>query len=234
MAKRNLQLPAITIESPARRALSILLLAGTLMMNGCGSKKLFSAQFENQKVDDALIPKADVGLFREGPFGGVSVVPAPGIGNAGNWVQIANPSAASWGELDGFFDQQGDGHYLVTMRLFIPNGTSAIIDFDGGGVGDNDFLGVEFPAIGGVLPIPGSTGGGICCFPRDQVFSVAVDLTIGPSSKATLTLLGAAHGSFDVAISPNLNFFARAFGSVHLKTFSGNFFVNDISVIYNP
>jgi hypothetical protein len=222
----------------------VVLITTASTLSGCGSRQIFSAQFDKQPIDDALIPKADVGFFREGPFGGASVVAAPDAGDTAHWVQIV-PSAGpdTWAELDAFFteNQAKDGHYLFTARLFVPSGSRAGINFGFGDITHTEFLELDFPAAGIEMPMPGGSPGspGVCCFPRDQVFTVTVDFTVGPTSKATVTLGGAAHGSFDVPLSGSPNQEPRSnFGSVdfwsdsHSKT--GPFFVNDISVLYSP
>jgi len=214
------------IEWP--RLLLVVLLIATAM-SGCGSREIFSAQFDNQPVGDALIPQADVGNFREGPFGGVSIVPAPDAGDAAHWVKVEPVNG--WGELDGFFSESlpKDGHYLFTARLYVPSGSRAVIGFGG-------FLGLIFPETGIELQIP-RTGGAACCFPRDQVFTLTVDFTVGPTSKATVTLSGAAQGSFEVPLSGSPNDEPRrSFGSVSFlaDSKSGAFFVNDITVLYSP
>lgn len=216
----------------------VVLITTASAMSGCGSRKIFSAQFDKQPVNDALVPQADVGFFREGPFGGVSIVPAPDAGDIANWVEI-QPNAGGWGELDGFFSKSppNDGHYLFSARLYIPSGSRASISFAGGGVSEGGFLNLDFPKIGIELTIPGAGGGAaVCCFPRDQVFTLTVDFTVGPTSKATVSLLGAAQGSFDVPLSGSVNDEPRiSFGSVIFLTDSGGgpFFVNDITVLYS-
>jgi hypothetical protein len=67
---------------------------------------------------------------------------------------------------------------------------------------------------------------------------VAVNLNIGSSSTATITLLGAAHGSVDIALSPAASASARRFAHVNLLTGgrldSEKFLCKSLEVIRRP
>jgi len=217
----------------------MLALAGVLGIGGCASTSeiLLSAQFENQALTDSLTIDHPIGQFRAGDFGTVWVVPGP-AGTTGHWLQLVQwkrlvPPAKVRGVFAAY---RGDGHYLFTMRLVIPNGSAASVSFQSSNAfNPTSFVTVDFPSSGYLF----SQGGGAIVgrFPHDQPFSVAVNLTIGATSSATVTLLGLAHGSAAYAVPPNLNADARNFLAIELDTDTGTagdtFFVNDISMIYN-
>jgi hypothetical protein len=122
------------------------------------------------------------------------------------------------------------------IRLFIPKGMAAFVSFEESGFNPTEFLFLVFPS-GGAFRAPGSDSI-VGSFPHDQAFSVAVNLNVGPTSTAKVTLLGLAHGSVDVAIQPQVSDAARRFSAVKLatdiETARSSFFANDISVIYSP
>jgi hypothetical protein len=92
------------------------------------------------------------GQFRNGDFGRVEVVPAPNpFEDAGRWVQILQfqekaPRTRYRGTFARFF---GDGLYLATFILFIPDGMSAFVSFEElSGLPDPPSLEIEFPRDG--------------------------------------------------------------------------------------
>ena len=74
-------------------------------------------------------------------------------------------------------------------------------------------------------------------FPRDQVFSVAVNFNIGATSTAEVTLLGPAHGSFVTDVPHTITNDEHNFSAIQLTTdvrkAGSTFLANDLSVIYN-
>ena len=217
--------------------LRMLALAGLLSIGGCGSTSeiLLSAQFEHQAQSGTLAIDHPIGQFSSGLFGSVRVVPGP-AGTSGNWLQLTQlmPLVPPTKVRGVFKAYRGDGHYLFTMRLVIPNGSAASVSFQTPDtVNPTSFVTVDFPSSGYLF----SPGGAIVGrFPLDQPFSVAVNLTIGATSSATVTLLGIAHGSATYPVESDLNSSARNFMAIELDTnvrTAGAFFVNDISMIYN-
>jgi len=210
------------------------LLLAALAICGCGSQKLLSAKFDNDPVGDPPEMDQELGRCRTTLFGDVSVEHLEG----GRWVRLTQGQA----ELEppaelrcSCVATRGDGHYLFTMRMFVPTGSSAAVLFQSAGFDPTAFFRIDFPDSG-VLHAPGSTvvAGR---FPRDEIFSIAVNLTIGEVSTVEVTLLGGASGSFIANIEPQLLLDARNFSSIELNTSSrkpgSEFFANDLSVLYN-
>jgi hypothetical protein len=217
-----------------RIAWSAALLLAALMMSGCTSQKLLSADFDNDSVGDPPAIDQEVGRCRTGLFGDVSVENFAD----GRWVRLTQGDAELLPPAElhcSCVAQRRDGHYLFTMRLFIPTGSFASVSFQDAGFDPTTFFEIEFPATG-VLQAPGSTAiAGR--FPRNKTFSLAVNLTIGEISTVEVTLLGAASGSFIANVEPHLVPFARNFKSIELNTRSINpgsmFFANDLVVLYS-
>lgn len=214
-----------------------VLIMSTILMGGCASETLLSAQFNNDALDEPPAIDQEVGQVRTGDFGTVRVAPAPGVGITGHWVQLTQAQEfAPPASLRGIFSaMRGDGNYLVAMRLFIPSQMAAFVLFEESGFNPSSFLSIELPTSG-IFRAPGSDSiAGH--FPHDQAFSIAVNLNIGPSSTATVTLLGPAHGSIDIDIPPQVNTVARLFSVVRLNTDPGiagdTFFANDLSTIFH-
>jgi hypothetical protein len=221
-----------------RAAAGALALAGTLAAGGCAStsETLLSAQFEHQALTDSLTIDHPIGQFSgPGDFGSARVVPGP-AGTSGNWLQLTQaqklaPPARIRGVVAA---QRFDGHYLFTMRIVIPSGSGASVSFQSGAP-PNPTSFVTVPLNTGY--VYSQDGTAIGRYPPDAPFSVAVNLTIGASSSATVTLLGMAHGSVTYTVTPNLSADARNFVAIELdtdpRTARSTFFVNDISMIYN-
>lgn len=222
-------------RTPKRSAPSVLLLS-TLLMSGCGSERLLSAQFNDERVGSAPAFDQEVGKVRTGDFGRVVVAHVPVAGIPGNWVQLTQGEAVPPAKLRCVLAAfRGDGRYMVTMRLFIPSGTSASILFqEANGFDPADFFRLEFHESGQLIRANSFVGR----FPQDQVFSVVLNLTIGPKSTVEVTLLAPAHGSFVSDVPPSANDLARNFFQMQLTTDTrkpgSTFFANDLSVIYNP
>lgn len=221
------------LASPAAVTLAGLLLAG-----GCAStsETVLSAQFEHQAPSGSLAIDHPIGQFSgPGDFGSARVVPGP-AGTSGNWLQVTQaqtsvPPARVRGVVAA---ERFDGHYLYTMRMVIPSGSGASVSFQSG-TPPNPTSFVTVPLNTGF--VFSQDGLPIGRYPPDAPFSVAVNLTIGANSSATVTLLGTAHGSVTYTVAPNLNAAARAFVAIELdtdpRTARSTFFVNDISMIYN-
>ena len=219
-----------------RSGLSVGVLVGALALSGCGSERLLSVQFNDERVGSPPAIDQEVGRCRTGDFGTVRIEHLPG-GGGGNWVQLtqAQQLAPPAKLRCSFVAFRGDGRYLVTMRLFIPSGNSASILFQSGGFDPPDFFRVDFPDTG-LLHRPGSTAiAGR--FPRDQVFSMAVNFNIGATSTAEVTLLGPAHGSFVTDVPHTITNDEHNFSAIQLTTdvrkTGSTFLANDLSVIYN-
>ena len=158
----------------------------------------------------------------------------------GNWVKITQfkevvPRTRYRGT---FARRTGAGKYLTTVILFLPKGMSASVGLEQeSGFPQSPFLEVFLPSDGAVRQPPrdGPVWGR---FPHDQRFSLAVSLNAAPSSTATLTLLGAARGSVDVALSAQASAEARRFAHVNLFTgakIDGEFFlVKSLAVVHTP
>ena len=225
-----------------RRLQSFLACLVPLALLGCGSDTVLSANFDRQPLGTPE-RQQQVGRFRLGDFGRVEVVRAPKIlafEDAGNWVKITQfQEVAPRTRYRGTFARfKGDGKYLATVILFIPEGMSASVGFEGSsGFPGQPFLEVGFPA-NGVIRQPPASGPIWGRFPHDRRFSLAVSLNAAPSSTATLTLLGAARGSVDIALSELDSAEARLFG--HVNLFTGGkiddefFLVKSLAVVHTP
>jgi hypothetical protein len=168
------------------------------------------------------------------------LVAAPPADASTNWVEIAHPVANSpQTALQGKFSQlQGDGNYGLLAVLFIPAGSGVVtLQFEPAQNGPSDylsFLHLDFMPDNTVRIDDGAATFGT--FPRDQFFTVSVNLQISPAdAKASMQLLGTgASGSHEYDIPAPLSL-VRQIGGVRLwmgAQHAGSFKADDIVVSY--
>jgi hypothetical protein len=173
------------------------------------------------------------------PPGSVRVV-GPVAGTATNWVQIVHPDPAIPTALRGDFTQfRGDGHYALLAAMVIPSGSGvATLQFEPFGRPASDylaFLHLDFMPDNSVRVDDSDTRFGT--FPRDQLFTVSVQLDVLPSgTQAHFALFGSgAAGSLDYTVQPLFQNLSRQFGAVKFwmgYPHVGQFDVDDILVTW--
>jgi hypothetical protein len=197
-----------------------MVLALVPLLTGCGTSTVLLANFDADLVGTPPAPTQATGTVSlDVGAGTVRVVPPP-PGASTNWVQISHPTAPSpqtamRGDFAGF---QGDGTYGLLAVLFIPTGCGVVtVQFEPFGQGPTtytNFLHLDFMPGNHVRVDDSPTVFGT--FPRDQFFTLSVNLDIAPSSAvAHMALFGAgASGTLDYTVNPSLLPVARRFGAV--------------------
>jgi len=209
---------------------------GMLLASSCNSEKLLSARFEIEAIGSEPNIDQEVGKCRVVGIGSVRIEHLPGGG--GKWVHLTTgPEVGSHARFRcSFIGTRGEGHYLVTFRLFIPDRMGAFVRFQSGATTPpTEFFTLELPT-NGILRDPTSFSV-IGRFPHDKVFSVAVNLEIGSASRVEVTLLGGAQGSFTRDVPSSSIDFPRTFSAIELLTDSSipgsTFFADDLLAIFN-
>jgi hypothetical protein len=231
-------------EPPARvsRWLARAALAGATLLAGCASETLLQSNFNANAIGAPPAVNQAVGTMHvvDGAPGSVAIVgPVPGSNE--NWVRISRAAVennqAPISMLEGDFSQfRGDGTYGFLAALFIPSGSGlASVEFDttpAGSPASAPFLHLDFLQNNTVRlnDDPNLTFG---TFPRDQFFTLSVNLEITPQSAvAHLALFGTGtSGTMDFTI-PSLNL-ARQYGAIRLWMgfpWTGSFDATDIVV----
>lgn len=198
--------------------------ASALLLQACAGETVFLMSLRGNPVGQPPAPTQEIGSVVVSP-GTVTVVSLAGTSNS--WAQITRqpgPNAPIPG-LGGIFSKvAGDGDYMVTASMFIPDapahsaGNVASIEFDGGLAAGpfsrQSFMHIDFRPDGRIrIDDDASTDFG--SFPRNQNFLLTVALHIGPASTATISLLGAnTSGSQQHVIAGPFNGNAREFGAV--------------------
>jgi hypothetical protein len=212
---------------------------------GCGAETetLFSANWNGQPKGS---PGAEVGTTRVSLFGRVEVVdsPEPDFEDAGNYLkltQFSDGDAPSTFLRGLFVRRAGEGRYLASAILFLPEGASPQLGFESRSSPDflgSPFFAIAFPRDGKMRhPPQATTPWGH--FPHGRKFSVAVNLNVAPTrATAKITLLGAAQGSLDLELSLSAAESARMIDKVILLTDSkvpgSAFFAKSVVVTYRP
>jgi hypothetical protein len=225
-----------------RRLLACL---ASLACLGCGeeTETLFLANFEGQPKGQ---PAAQVGTLRIGLFDRVRVVDSSALDfkDAGQWLELTGhtePNTVGSYLHNVFVRRAGEGRYLVTAILFIPEWSVAelgLADRPRSNLFNNPFLWLKFPTDG-AMRHPPVTGGVWGRFPHGKRFTVAVNLNLGATSgTAKITLLGAAQGSLDLVVDPQSAEVAKDFESIILETGQEiperSFYVKSLTVTYRP
>ena len=225
-----------------RRLLACL---ASLACLGCGeeTETLFLANFEGQPKG---LPAAQVGTFKIGLFDRAKVVDSSALDfrDAGQWLELMGHTETNTvgSYLHGVFVRRaGEGRYLATAILFIPEWSVAkfgLADRPTSSFTNNPFLSIEFPTDGAMRhpPVTGSVWGR---FPHGKRFTLAVNLNLeATSGTAKITLLGAAQGSLDLVLGPQTVELAKRIESIRLMTgqeiAERPFYVKSLTVTYRP
>ncbi len=225
--------------------LTLALLGFVLVLTGCNTTTVFQSNFDSNSVGQAPAHNQATGTIDvSGAPASVVIVSAP-PNATGKWGQIsrANQPEAAISVMQCNFSQfQQDGNYGLLAVLYIPSGTSnvATVEFDTTPQGQppsTGFLHFDFLQNNTVRINDKNDSNHIFgTFPRDQFFTLSVNLQINSSSaKATATLLGSASGSKDIDIVGDGGplFLARQFGAVKFWMgfpWNGSFDVTDIVI----
>ena len=206
------------------------------MLAGCGSTTIIlRATVTSDTVGAPPSTTQQVGTVTVEVGAGSVLVATPPSGVSGNWVEISHPTRTTpeTGLQGKFKGLHGNGNYVLLAALFIPTGCEVVtLQFESlSGSSYASFLHLDFMPNNTVRIDDSSTTFGT--FPRDKVFTVSVNLEIGPLTKAHMQLLGAdASGDLDYDVgSP-----AQQFAGVRFWMgfqWVGAFKVADISVTYS-
>ena len=227
-----------------RRFASAGLLGFALLISGCTSETIFLANFNSDSVGSLPSPTQATGTVAADQGAGTVRVAAPPAGASTNWIEISHPTANSpQTAIQGKFSQiKGEGNYGLLAVLFIPSGSGvATLQFEPVQNGPSDylsFLHLDFMPNNTVRIDDGEATFGT--FPRDQFFTVSVNLEITASgTTAAMQLFGAgASGNLDYTVKPPFINLARQIGGLRLwvgAQHAGTFKADDIVVTYsNP
>ena len=208
-----------------------------LLLTGCGTVTLFQSSFNSNAVGAPPSPNQATGTIDvSGVPASVVIVSAP-PNATGNWARIQRigqqaPISVMQCNVSQF---KGDGSYSLLAVLFIPSGSGlATVEFDTSTQSSppsTGFLHLDFMQ-NNTVRINDDNGQVFGTFPRDQFFTLAVNLEITSSSAtAHMNLFGAgASGTKDLNNLTPL-FLARQFGAVKFWMgfpWNGSFEVTDI------
>jgi hypothetical protein len=242
-------------QAPANRLKRILGLGSVgfllLLLTGCGSVTLFQSSFDSNAVGAPPSHNQSTGTIDVSGAPGSVVIVSPPPNATGKWAQIQRvpgpetPVATMQCNLSQF---QQDGSYSLLAVLYVPSGSGlATVEFDTsaqGGPPSTGFLHLDFGDFTlnntvqkNTVRINDDGGQLFGTFPRDQFFTLAVNLEITSSSAtAHMNLYGnGASGAKDLNIVTNLTplFLARQFGEVKFYMgfpWNGSFDVTTILV----
>jgi hypothetical protein len=225
-----------------RTILGLPLLAAPALLTGCSAETLLSAGFNQDAVSQLPSSQQAVGTVAAALGNGNVTVTASPAGEADDhWVLLEHPNFNDVTSIQGRFSAfRGDGQYMATARLYIPSDTGGVptLQFEGFNQPLSDlksFLHLDF-LPNGTVRVNDDSNLVFGAYQRGQVFSVQVTFNISATAAtATISLLGAASGSLDVAIPSYFLNQARNFGAVRAwmgANFTGAFYVDDISVIF--
>lgn len=207
----------------------------------CGSSQLLLANFNSDTIGAPPAANQPVGTVAVDQGAGTVRVAAPPPSATTNWVEITHPTPNSpQTALQGKFSQfRGVGRYGLLAALFIPSDTGVVtLQFEPAQNGPTtylNFLHLDFMPNNTVrLDDSGTTFG---TFPRNQFFTISVNLNIGDTaSTAEMTLFGAgASGSLTYSVLPQFANLARQIGGVRFwmgAQHVGSFKVDDIVVSF--
>jgi hypothetical protein len=237
-----------TMVNHTRHAVGVVFIAATTLLAGCTSDRVLLGNFNTGAVGSVPPTNQDVGTFvaDEGGGAGTVRIAAPPPGATSNWVEIRHPGVnAPQVGIQGRFNQfRGDGTYGLLCVLFIPTGAGvATVQFEptqSQPSGQGSYLGflhLDFMPNNTVRIDDTTTTFGT--FPRDQFFTLSVNLSVGPSSTtAEMSLFGTgASGSHSHTVpSGFLHNLSRQFNSMRFwmgAQHTGSFKVDEIIVSYS-
>ncbi|XXX77437.1 hypothetical protein WMF30_01510 [Sorangium sp. So ce134] len=225
-----------------RTILGLPLLAVPSVLTGCSAETLLSAGFNQDAVAQLPNSQQAVGTVAAALGNGNVVVADSPAGEANDrWVLIQHPNFNDVTSIQCRFSGfRGDGQYMATARLYIPSESGGVptLQFEGFNQPLSDlksFLHLDF-LTNGTVRVNDDSNLTFGTYQRGQVFSVQVTFNISASgATATISLLGMASGSLDVAIPSYFLAQARNFGAVRAwmgANSTGDFYVDDISAVY--
>lgn len=225
-----------------RTILGLPLLAAPALLTGCTAETILSAGFNQDTASQLPSSQQTVGTVATALGNGNVMVTASPAGEANEqWVLIQHPSFNDVTSVQGRFSAfRGDGQYVATARLYIPSADGGVptLQFEGFNQPLSDlksFLHLDF-LTNGTVRVNDDSNLIFGTYQRGQVFSVQVTFNISASAAtATISLLGMASGSLDVAIPSYFLSQARNFGAVRAwmgANTTGAFYVDDLSVIF--
>ena len=228
-----------------RRILALGPIALLFLLGGCGSTTLFQSSFNSAVGAPPQTAQATGTVTVSGATGSVVVASPPPNANGG-WVSIsrANSQGAPISTLTCNLSQPPqNGSYSLLSVLFIPKGSGlATLEFDtspSAGPPLAGFLHLDFGNFTqpNTVRINDDNSQLFGTFPRDQFFTVAVNMNISSSAAtATINLYGSgASGTKDVNIVSNITPLSlpQQFGAVKFFMgfpWSGSFEASDILV----
>ena len=220
----------MTSPVPCLRALRLLVLAAgagmLLALAGCASETIFRSSFNSQPPGAVPAAVQGVGTAQvEGDAGSV-VIAGPVPGSSENWVRIsrANAQQSAVAKFKGNLSKTpGAGTYNFLGAFFMPSGTGlASVEFDTGPLGSpaqTSFLHLDFTQDNKVRINDTNDADHLWgTFPRDQFFTLSVNLEITTSSAiAHMALFGTGtSGTKDFTIPAPFNNFAQQFGQIQV------------------
>ena len=230
------------------KVVRIAVMLATTFLGACTSDRVLLGNFNSGAVGTVPPTNQDVGTFvadEGGGSGTVRIAPPPPNATT-NWVEISHPTlnTAQVG-IQGRFNQfRGDGKYGLLCVLFIPAGTGAVtVQFEptqSPPSGQGSYLGflhLDFMPNNTVRIDDTTTTWGT--FPRNQFFTLSVNLTVGASSTtAEMTLFGTgASGSHSHTVPGGfLHNLSRQFNSMRFwmgAQHTGSFKVDEVIVSYS-
>jgi hypothetical protein len=234
-------------DTPILRRLLLLgaaATAGTLLA-GCASETIFQSSFNTQSPGAVPSAAQATGTAQVSGDPGSVVIAGPVPGSNENWVRIsrANAQQSQVSTFQGTLSKTpGLGNYSFLGVLFIPSGSGlASVEFDTGAFGSpasTSFLHLDFTQENRVRINDTNDADHIWgSFPRDQFFTLSVNLEITTTSAvAHMTLLGTGtSGNKDFTIPSPFNNFSQQFGQIRVFMgfpWTGSFDATDLLVTH--
>ncbi len=233
----------------ALRTLVSAAACGALLgLGGCASETIFQSSFNTQAVGTVPSATQATGTAQVAGDPGSVVIAGPVPGSSENWVKIGRTNAQQSAVakfIGNTSKTPGIGTYNFLGALFIPSGkdVDATVEFDTSAHGQpasTGFLHLDFASNKegqNVVRINDDASNTWGTFPRDQFFTLSVNLEITASSAvAHMALLGTGtSGTKDFTIPSPFNNFAQQFGQVQVYMgfpWTGSFEATDLLVTH--
>lgn len=234
--------------SPAGAARALCAIVASLALGGCASETIFQSSFNTQAPGAVPSATQAVGTAQVAGDPGSVVIAGPVPGSSENWVKIGRTNAQQSAVakfIGNTSKTPGAGTYNFLGALFIPSGkdVDATVEFDTsthGQPASTAFLHLDFASnkdgqnVVRIDDDPNNTWG---TFPRDQFFTLSVNLEITTSSAvAHMALFGTGtSGTKDFTIPAPFNNFAQQFGQIQVYMgfpWTGSFDATDLLVTH--
>jgi hypothetical protein len=218
---------------------AVVALALAFLISGCGPNQVLLANFNSDTVGGLPSTNQRVGTVAVDAGAGSVRVAAPPSGASTNWVEISHPNANTpQTGLQGKFNSfHGEGTYGLLSVLFIPTGCGVVtLQFEPAQNGPSDllnFLHLDFMPDNTVRIDDGKASFGK--FPRDQFFTVSVNLKVeAATTTAQMQLFGTgASGNLDYTVQSIFGNLSKQIGGVRFWMgfqHAGAYKVDDIVV----